>query len=89
MIYYLKAVCLYVALEDIMNPLNFCNSFDRNFNDASNKKPSILTTLGVLLPVNPYLSWNPFVALHTDQNTDLDTDSIANFNAMQLNISLD
>lgn len=82
MIYYLKAVCLYVALEDTINLLNFYNSFDRNFNNVFDKKLSTLTTLGIFLPVNPYLFWNLFFAQHTDKNIDLDTDSIADFNVM-------
>lgn len=87
-IYCLKAVCLYIALEDIIDLLNFYNSFDGNFNDASDKESSTLSILGIPLFVNPYLSQNPFIAQHIDQDTDLDTDSITNFNAMQSSVPL-
>lgn len=85
--YCLKAVCLYVALEDTMDPLNFCDSFGGSLDDASDEEPSTLTTPGVPLPVNPYLPRNPFAAQHIDQDTGLDTDSIADFNAMQSSVS--
>lgn len=60
--YCLKIVCLYVALEDIIDLLNFYDSFDKNFNNTSDKKSSILTTPGIHLLVNPYLLSNSFVA---------------------------
>lgn len=62
--YSLKAVCLYVALENTIDPINFCDSFDGSLDDVSDKKPSILTIPGVPLPVNPYLPQNLFAAQH-------------------------
>lgn len=49
-----------------MNLLNFGDSFDGNFNDTFDKKPSALTTLGVSLFVNLYLSQNLFATQYTD-----------------------
>lgn len=77
---------MYIAQEDTMDPLNFGDSFGGSLDDASDEEPSALTTPGVPLPVNPHLSRNPFTAQHTDRDTDLDTDSIADFNAMRSSV---
>ena len=88
-IYCLKTVCLYIALKDTIDPLNFGDSFGGSLDDASNEEPSTLTIPGVLLPVNSYLFRNPFAAQNIDQNTGLNTDSIADFNTMQSNVPLE
>ena len=85
-IYYRKAVCVYIALEDTIDLLNFGDSFDGSLDNASDKKPFTLTTPDVHLLENPYLPWNLFATQHIDQNIDLNTDSIADFNAIQSSI---
>lgn len=77
---------MYVALEDTIDPLNFCDSFGRSLNDTSDEEPSTLTTSDVSLPVNPYLPQNLFATQYIDQDTGLDTDSIADFNAMRSSV---
>lgn len=62
--YYLQVICLYIALEDIIDLLNFSDIFDKNLNNTFNKKLFILTIYDILLPVNPYLPWNSFTAQH-------------------------
>lgn len=55
-IYYLQALFMYIVLENIINLLNFNNSFDKNFDDAFNEKSFILIISSVPLSINPYLS---------------------------------
>lgn len=77
---------MYVALKDIIDPLNFCNSFGKSLNNIFDKEPSTLTIPGVSLSVNSYLPQNLFAAQHIDQNTNLNTDNIVDFNIMQSSV---
>lgn len=64
--YCLRAICLYVTLKNIINLLNFYNSFNRSFNDVFDKELSILTTSNIPLPMNLYLSQNLFTTQYTN-----------------------
>ena len=85
----MQVVCLYIALKNTIDLLNFGDSFDESLGDVSDKKTSTLTTLSIPLSVNPNLPWNLFVAKDMIQDTGLDIDSIANFKIMQSSIPLE
>lgn len=71
-----------------MDLLNLSTSFGKSFDNIFNKKLFLLTISSIFLLVNLYFSQNLFVVQSTNQNINLDTNSIAKFNTMQLSIFL-